>query len=165
MDSGEAEMKQYAKSLILGFMLLCIHAVSAENNFPQSRLNIIATDLAKGEIGRIEILQMPPEIETRARVTPELLDKWYYYKLTIRNFGESAYRDKIASSFKSLSAERQNDSGDIRWGVIFYTRDEKRVGAVFFDRWGKKGSVDFVPVSFKGSFFSWLEDTFSTCFQ
>jgi hypothetical protein len=145
--------------------VLLVNASAAEDNPAQKRLDSIALALTQGTIGRIVILQMPANLETRASVSPDNLEKWFYNKLTIRNITESAYRDKVINAFKSLSTAPQQNHGDIRWGVIFYSRDEQRIGSVFFDRSGKNGNVDRLPVSFHGDFFSWLDHTFSACFQ
>jgi hypothetical protein len=167
VDCDEKEMKQSIKRIFVLAVLsvLLVHATTAEDNPAQRRLDSIALAITKGTVGTIVILQMPANIETRASVSPDNLEKWFYNKLTIRNITESAYRDKVISAFKSLSAVPQQNHGDIRWGVIFYSRDEQRIGAVFFDRSGKNGNVDHLPVSFHGDFFAWLDRTFSACFQ
>ena len=142
-----------------------VYAGAAEDTPAQKRLDNISSALAQGTIGKIEILQMPADLETRVNVSPDNLEKWFYNKLTIRNIAESIHREKVISAFKSLSATAAQSPGDLRWGVIFYSRDDRRIGAVFFDRFGKKGSVDHLSVSFHGNFFEWLNRTFSPCFQ
>ena len=94
-----------------------------------------------------------------------MLEKQYHSKLIIRDVTETAYRGKIVDSFESLAAVPRKDSADIRWGVIFFARDDSRIGAVYFDKSGAFGNVDNLPVSFRGSFFGWLDRTFSSCFQ
>ena len=54
---------------------------------------------------------------------------------------------------------------DVRWGIVFYGRDQARVGALYLDRWGRDGAVAGSPVSFRGKLFHWLADNFSGCFR
>lgn len=136
-----------------------------EANLAQARVAALSAALTEGTVGRIEILQIPQRILTRAQITPEMLEKQYHSKLIIRDVAGTAYRDKIVDSFKSLRVLPRKDSADIRWGVIFFSRSDARIGAVYFDSSGALGSVDNLPASFKGKFFDWLDSTFSGCFQ
>jgi hypothetical protein len=54
---------------------------------------------------------------------------------------------------------------DLRWGIIFYGLDDNRVGAIYFDKTGSRGSVESSPVSFNGGIFKWLDGNFSDCFR
>jgi hypothetical protein len=135
------------------------------NNQAQSKLDALAAKLADGEIVRMEILQIPPRALTRTRVTPEMLEKQFHYKLTVRDIRGEVYYSKLVEVAKSIVIRPQSETADLRWGVIFYGVDESRVAAFYFDKGGSNGAVGDVPVSFRGEFFRWLEGNFSTCFR
>ena len=131
----------------------------------QSQVDVLAAKLEGGQIGRIEIFEIPVRILTRARITPEALEKQFHYKLTIRDVRGGAYQPKLIEVTKSLAVQRRSEMADIRWGVIFYGTDNSRVGALYFDKSGSSGAVGSTPVSFKGDLFKWLDDNFSSCFR
>jgi hypothetical protein len=135
------------------------------NNQAQSQVDALAAKLAHGEIVRMEILQIPPRVLTRTRVTPEMLEKQFHYKLTIRDVRGGVHYSKLVAITKSIVIQPQSEMADLRWGVIFYGMDESRVAAFYFDKEGSTGAVGDIPVSFRGEFFKWLEGNFSTCFR
>jgi len=152
-------------SLLLSITVFAGNEIMKDKNQVQSQIDSIATKLFKREIGKIEILQIPPEISTRTRITPEILEKQFDYKLTIRDARGGVYREKLAELLKSLVVRPQSEMPDIRWGIIFYNVDDSRVGAIYFDKWGSRGAVADIPVSFKGDLFKWLDGNFSSCFR
>ena len=62
---------------------------------------------------------------------------------------------------RGASVNPQTETADLRWGVLFYSDQNKRVGAVYFDKWGKTGYIDDTPVSFTGGLFAWVSSSFS----
>ena len=55
----------------------------------------------------------------------------------------------------TAAIEPARDGADLRWGVVFYSlaEKEKRLGAIYFDRTGRSGALNDLPVSFgKGAF-------------
>ena len=135
------------------------------NSQAQMQVDALAAMLANRDIGRVEILQIPPDVETAWSITPEMLEKHFYYKLTISDIRASAHRDKLVNAMKSIAVVPQPKMPDIRWGVILYDLNGVRAGAIYFDKWGKSGAVGDVPVSFKGKLFKWLDRNFSCCFR
>lgn len=134
-------------------------------NKEQAQVASILTALNSDKVSRIEILQIPPRILYRTRVTPEVLEKDYYFKLTMRYVHDSDQFGRLVSGLKSMSVEPRSKPADLRWGVVFYSRDDTRIGALYFDQTGKDGAVDGTPVSFDGTLFKSIEDTFSNCFR
>ena len=65
-------------------------AYSAEAGF-----DAISAALTRGEVGRVELLRVPPNLETRAAITPEALERIYYTKLVIRNIAEMSLRGQM----------------------------------------------------------------------
>jgi len=135
------------------------------NSVAQSQVDGFATQLAGGTIVKVEILQIPARIMTRTRITPEMLERQFHYKLTIRDVRGNLYQHKLTEAAKSISVQPETDMPDLRWGVIFYDVNEVRVGALYFDQTGHKGAVGNTPVAFAGGFFKWLDDTFSGSFR
>jgi hypothetical protein len=130
---------------------------------PQSGADAISLALSRGEVGRVEILRVPPNLEVRAAIKPEALEHIYYTKLEIRRIADMPWGSKMIEAFRTTSVERYDYTADLRWGVIFYSLDEVRIGAIYFDRSGRHGAINDAQASFRGSFFNWLESTFSSC--
>lgn len=135
------------------------------DNSPQSEVDVLAAKVASGEIERIEIFQIPPRVLTRARITPEMLEKQYSYKLTIRDVRGNMEQKKLVEAIRSTTARLQGEMTDLRWGIVFYGVDGTRVGAIYFDKYGSGGAVDDTAASFKGDLFKWLDESFSSCFR
>jgi hypothetical protein len=152
--------------LLLAPMTGCAQEGSVKGNNPaQSQVDGLAAKLANGEIGRVEIFQIPARILTRTRITPEMLEKQFYYKLTIRDVRGGAHQGNLFEAMKSIAAQPGGEMADLRWGVVFYLIDESRVAALYFDKSGSSGAVGDTPVSFRGDFFRWLDGNFSSCFR
>lgn len=134
------------------------------NNPAQSEVDGLSARITSGEIERIEVFQIPPRVLTRVRITPEMLEKQYYYKLTIRDVRGWTQQNKLIEAMKSVVV-KPGEMADIRWGIVFYGVDGRRVGGLYFDKAGTNGTVDDVAASFKGDLFKWLDDSFSGCFR
>ncbi|HVP37150.1 MAG TPA: hypothetical protein VMT04_09170 [Terriglobales bacterium] len=152
-------------SFLLPITLSARDEITKGNSQVQSQIDSMAMELSNRNIGRIEILQIPPYIETYARITPEMLERSFYYKLTIRDASGGIYGQKLAELLKSLKVKPRSEMEDIRWGIIFYDVNDSRAGAIYFDKWGTNGAVGDIPVSFRGGLFRWLKGTFSHCFR
>lgn len=154
-------------SMLIVILAAVIRAFAGDSNNAsiQSQIQQISKDLNEHRVGRIEILQIPPRILTRARITADMLEKQYHNKLIIRDINSNSYRDKLISSFKTVSVSPRDETPDLRWAVIFYSQEGDRLGAVYFDKAGQYGAVNSLGASFKGDFFNWLAGRFSNCFQ
>jgi hypothetical protein len=139
----------------------------AERGNEQSQLevNAIALKLSKDEIGRIEIFQIPNGVLTDIRISPEMLEKQFHYKFTIRDVRQTKYKDKLEEAVKSTTVQPGAEIPDIRWGAVFYGLEDDRVGAFYFDKTGARGAVGKTPVSFNGGFFKWMEGSFAAVFN
>lgn len=131
----------------------------------QSQIDALATKLANREIVRVEILQIPARILTRTRVTPEMLENQFHYKLIIRDVRGEVYQEELTQVTKSVTVRPEGEMPDLRWAVIFYGLDDARVGALYFDKSGSRGGVGDTPVSFAGGFSRWLDGNFSDCLR
>jgi len=158
-------MKISATFFTVMIMVVAVIAADSTNSSIQAKLQQMSKYLNENQVGRIEILQIPPRILTRARVTPDMLERQYYNKLIIRDINSNAYKDKLIGSFKTISVSERNETPDLRWAVVFYSQEGARIGAVYFDKSGQYGAVNGSGAAFKGDFFTWLTGTFSNCFQ
>lgn len=131
----------------------------------QGRIDAIVRALQAGEIVRVEILQIPPGVETRAAVTPGMLERIYHYKLIIRDLRGGAYERNLLDAVSSISVTPSEDKADLRWGIIFYDASERRMGALYCDASGRLGEVDSVSVSLRGDLREWLDSSFSGAFK
>jgi hypothetical protein len=134
------------------------------DNPVQSEVNKLVAKVALGTIGRIEIVQIPATVLTRANVTPEMLEKQYHYKVIIRHVSDGVLGREIATALKSLKAYPETVVSDLRWGIIFFDEGGGRAGAIYFGARGSRGAVGGATASFSGSFFGWLSSNFS-CFR
>jgi hypothetical protein len=135
------------------------------NSLAQSKVDALAKKLASSEVEKVEILQIPARILTRTRITPEMLERQFHYKLIIRDVRNTLYQQELTEAVKSVAVQPEKDMSDLRWGVILYGPDDTRLGALYFDKTGSRGGVGDTPVSFKGGFFKWLDGNFSDCFR
>jgi hypothetical protein len=134
-------------------------------NPPQTYVQAISNALTQDQIEKVEVLQIPGRILMRAQVNPEALEAQYHNKLIIRNIAATAYRSRLIESFKTILVRPRNETADLRWGVIFYSKEGRRIGALYLDTSGRYGEVNGIPVEVRGAFFKWLDGTFSSCMQ
>jgi hypothetical protein len=131
----------------------------------QSRITVLMSKLRSNEVQRVEIIQIPPRIMTRTRVTPDMLERSFHYKLVIRDIRGGVYTPSLNAAIASMSGESSAEMGDLRWGVLFFDQTDQRIGSLYFDGSGGRGVVDSLPVSFKGDMFKWLDENFSRTFK
>ena len=79
-------------STALAVVLMCTLIDAAQGEGPvntldtaQSRIDGLVDKLRSGSVQRIEIVQIPSRILTRTRVTPEMLERSFHYKLVVRD--------------------------------------------------------------------------------
>jgi len=112
-----------------------------------------------------EILQIPSSVLTRTAITPEMLEKQFFYKLIIRDVKDVMQKKELIDAMQSVTVRNYTETGDLRWGIIFYDTAGSRVGGIYFNGIGKIGAVGSTPVSFNGKLFKWLDINFSKSFR
>lgn len=151
------------KRNIIGLLLCVASAAFAQKTTSgseieaQKELNEVIASLTEGSVSTIEVLHVPDRLETRAAITPQALEMLYQGKLTVRNARDLAGRNELVEALKSSTPILQSRIPDLRWGIIFYASDERRIGALYFDRGGKKGAIDNRAISFGKEFSGWLK--------
>lgn len=134
-------------------------------NAAQSRIDELISSLRSSGVERVEILQIPPRVLTRTRVTPEMLERSFHYKLIIHDIRGGAYSPDLLAAVESTSVQPAAEMGDLRWGVLFFDAREQRIASLYFDASGHRGAVDSQAVSFKGDLIKWLDANFSKAFK
>ena len=156
-----------------------VGAASAQNSSApdagvQKELDNITTSLANGSVASIDILHMPDEVETRASVTPENLERWFDYRITISKVREWVGRNELRETMKSTKVALNSRMPDLRSAVIFYGSNGKRIGALclgrYFGRYigqfgGAEGSIGNTPVKFNGDLSTWLKHMIPSSLQ
>jgi hypothetical protein len=154
-------MKVFTKYCILLLIVIIegrFHesGVIANDNAIQSDVARMHEKLVHGEVEQIEIVHIPAEVLTGNRVTPDVLEKAFHDKLTIRCIRRRVFEKGLAEAMKSLKVQPTTQGTDLRWGIIFFDRDDQRIGAIYFGRVGNSGAVGNTPMSCNNSLFDWL---------
>ena len=108
-------------------------------------------------IARLEILYFPKEMETLSRMTPERLERYCWFRLTVERFQWSALRTDLIATLTSSSFGLATDTPDCRWGCIFYDEKGARVLTMYFDGRGRLGLINGIPVTGTASLAELLE--------
>ena len=115
---------------------------------------ILLKKIQSNEIGMVEVLRIPTSNLFRVQITPEFLEKWWQYKLTIRRL-DSQQSGSLAKALSEANIQQTDEGSDIRRGVLLYSSDDKtRVGSVYFDGSGRQGSLNGISVSFGADLFT-----------
>lgn len=98
-------------------------------------------------IARVEVLYFPEQFETRAALTPGMLEKIYLYKVEMRDFESLKEHQELTAALKKTVFSPSRGSYDLRTAVLIYDRDGKRLLSLYFGRGGRNGVVNNQPVS------------------
>jgi hypothetical protein len=139
-----------------------------DKNDAQTKVDAIVASLVTHNIAKVEILHTPPYVERPIAITlaipPDMIEKSFSYKLTI-GLWATQHEKGLTETMKSVVVHPYSGMmEDIRWGVIFYDHDGRRV-SVYLGEAGERGAVGNIPVTFKGDLFKWLDHNFSCCFR
>lgn len=155
-----------ALSSVLLFAAPALAGEEHEAANPQRQISALTEMLSAGSIARVEVVWIRPTTVTRIPIDPAQLERVFQIKLSIRDISESSNAPGLVAALKSLVVHPDTGRPDLRWGVVFYQREAgQRVGAIYFDRTGKRGVVDLMPVSFRGTLFQWMLGSFSSCLR
>ncbi len=155
-------MKHYGDFSVLAAAILTLTNVRpapAQNrSAARLQLDAIVDAIREGNLGTTEILQIPSEVEHPANITPLSLENTWENRLTVKLL-RSSQQEKLASTLRMATVQPLDvklDRLDVRWGIVFYahrTPEGKRLGAIYFDRTGRKGAVNNIPVAFDPTLF------------
>lgn len=161
------------RSFVLKTLILLIVVIFSPSTLAQSEsisvtqkdVNSAIAQFSSSKVQHIEIIEIPPRIMTRSQVTQSMLEHGYHYKLTIRYIKQSLYGKNFQEAIASTVVTPTTDTFDLRWGIIFFDSDDRRLGALYFDDTGSNGAVESNWVTFKGNMFEWLKNNFSSTFR
>ncbi len=106
----------------------------------------------------LDILAVPWEILTVHALSPEELERQYYYKMSARYFQRSALQEDLISALEGSEITPDLSArGDQRWACIFYDTKGARVLTIYFDSFGREGWIAGTPVRANGEFVEVLE--------
>ncbi len=140
----------------------------------QKGLDTLTASLANGSVASIDILHMQDQVETRASVTPENLERWWECRITISKATEWAGRDGLVAIMKSTKLDSNSQMPDMRSAVVFNDSHGNRIGALYFGRFfgryigqfgGAEGSIGNTPVKFNEGLSTWLEHMIPSSLQ
>jgi hypothetical protein len=122
------------------------------------RLQALSKQIEEGRVGSLDILQIGLDVEYITSVTEELLESDWQYRFENRRV-DALPLQNLAATLRSSQVASADVKGDFRWGVIFYSKADpkRRLGAIYFDRTGRRGSIDGLPIAFKEGFFARLK--------
>jgi hypothetical protein len=161
-------MKTTMLIFFLLFYALLIGSAQADEktgaNEAQSQIADLYQKLHESKIHRVEILHIPHGRTSSISITPEELEKDYFYKLINRKADSLEFQVRLGKVLETIRVQPESEMPDIRWGIIFYDISERRLGAIYLNGYGDRGVVGNIPVSFRGDLFSWLNKNYSQCF-
>jgi hypothetical protein len=131
----------------------------------QKRLNSVVEKLRARTITSVHILWMDPTAESRATITPEMLEKIYFRKLAIRDFAKDRLQEGLTEAVQKTSFTEvdPNVEGDVRWAIKFYQHGQRApVDSIYLDGTCQSGVIAGTPYSFHGPLCDWLNTNFFT---
>jgi hypothetical protein len=164
--------KNLSRAVGASILLLCNGIAAAGQGTAatidaQRQFSNISAAVANNTVASIGILHMPDEVETRASVTPENLERWFDFRITINKAREWAGRDRLVKTFRSTTVSPSLHMSDLRSAIAFNDSDGKRIGTLYVCRYFGKylmqfddadGAVEKTPVKFNGELTTWLKE-------
>lgn len=124
----------------------------------------IATFLSQ-DLAQIDFLYYPTNIETRIRVSPSQLQTNFLYRLSIRDITGSERAGQLQRVLRKLRVFPSSGAPDVRWGLIFYSGDRRKLGSIFLSGYGSEGYVNGRTVRFNPALLDWLNAKTLPIFQ
>lgn len=133
------------------FWLLTIMLVSsglfAQGNPRKSSDNQVTTKalIESGAVARVLIFHVPDSTMTRVALTPQAL-------LSMAGSGyeiTTDIKERLKPVFAGMTFQKENRIPDLRWGLLFYDVNNREIGSVFVDKFGRYGYVNKVAGLFQ----------------
>ncbi|HEV2718726.1 MAG TPA: hypothetical protein VG323_01810 [Thermoanaerobaculia bacterium] len=149
------------KLLLYAGLIVCVACAKGSVHPADARARIELQALMRlirtGEIRKVEIFAIPGHVVTSTRITPEMLEATYWYRIEIPDIRTDGSRTAHLNAEVTSWAE----PSDLRYGAVFYDAAGKRSGAVYFDKTGRHGFVNGTPVGITGTAFEWMKHAVS----
>ena len=142
-------------SLLLFIAVATSLEVASESGKPGKPLSSFG--VAPEAVQRVEILYLPERILTRAALTPEMLERQYQYKIEIRDLRDYAQHGELVALLRKTSLFRSGGTYDVRTAVLLYDSGGRRIGALFFARYGKQGVINSESGAIDSGVYRWAK--------
>jgi hypothetical protein len=124
---------------------------------PAQAQNAKSLGVVPEQVERVEILYFPERILVRAALTPERLEQWYKYKLEMRDVRGSAEWQQLLSLLRTTSVTPSEHGYDHRTAVLFFDQNGRRIASVYFDQFGRGGTINRDSGSITGDMYPWAK--------
>lgn len=149
--------------LVLGILLLASLSLSQDKT--SAKLSPWPHTLAVNQVSKVVVIYLPEEIMTRASLTRSDLDGLHYCEFTVRNLEAFPWMKDVVAAVHATNPKPATHPGDLRWGVSFFGPSNAMIGSIYFDRFGRSGDLDGIPVTFSGRLHDVIKAHFSTCLR
>jgi hypothetical protein len=112
---------------------------------------------APEQVQRVEILYFPERVLLRVALSPERLERLYRYKLEIRDVRESTEWQRLLSLLRETSLEPSGHGYDHRTAVLLFDQNGGRIASVYFDQFGRGGTINGDPGTITGGLYHWAK--------
>ena len=134
--------------LLVGSLSLFAQRVSESD--PERNMENLRSMLENGTVVKVQVLHVPDSTLTRVGLSPEALR-------SIASINRT-FSGPIKETFKPLlsgvSAKKEDQKPDLRWGLLFYDSQDHEIATVFVDKFGRYGYLGSSTVSFETGTFS-----------
>jgi hypothetical protein len=121
----------------------------------QELLNSIVRQMESQKAEAVEILCVPPQIESDVRLTADRLERGYFYKLTMPMFSLSPHYAPLVAALKRTTVMNISGPADLRWS-LHVTLADGTIHRVYMDGSGRFGEIDGVRVAYAGALPAWF---------
>jgi hypothetical protein len=125
----------------------------------QALVDTLVHDVANRKVGKVELLNIPEDMESFARITQDQLERAYRNKLIIRDIRDNRKLQDFLVALKSVRVTSRLDLPDLRWGIIIYSVEDERLGSLYIGIGGHNGAINDVPVDIDGRLYDWVRET------
>ena len=139
-------------AFILAFLVLAFDILSAAQTQTAKPLSV-----APEEVQRVEILYYPERVLVRAALSPKKLEQLYQYKLEIRSVRQSAEWEQFRSLLGKTSVTPSGHGYDHRTAVLLFDQNGQRIASVYFDQFGRGGTINTDSGSIMGDMYHWAK--------
>jgi hypothetical protein len=113
--------------------------------------------VAPEQVQRVEILYYPERLLVYVALSPERLEQLYQYKLEIRDVRQSAEWEQFRSLLGKTSVTPSGHGYDHRTAVLLFDQTGRRIASVYFDQFGRGGTINRDSGSITGDMYHWAK--------
>jgi hypothetical protein len=167
----------FSKYLVVGGLAISLYVVANSCVAAESRIIYVQDDPEKKvnfnaaveqldqqwkavRVKKIEIMHIPTNRMCLGNVSSSRMDVSYGYKLIVRDPESSELMKELMGVLRNVSADWSGELADIRWGLVFYDLEDRRLFSIYLDRTGHNGVVNGACVNIRSDALrKWAEKT------